>query len=106
MFTRTASLSFAFCIGSLASVQASPTETGAVGNVGMHLIHDATCEEVVAAYEALPSTSTVQTLLIMHSITFQHGYALGKGITAEEAWDEILTRCFDDMSQPFAGFPK
>ncbi len=88
----------------VAPVVASPTDTAAVGDAGTYLIQDATCEEVVQAYEAIPNTSTEQALLIMHSITFQHGYALGKSITAEEAWDEIMGRCFEDLSQPFAGF--
>jgi hypothetical protein len=90
----------------IAPAHASPTDTATVGNVGSHLVYDASCEEVVAAYEAIPSTSTEQALLILHSITFQHGYALAKGITADEAWDEIMARCFQDLSQPFAGFPR
>ena len=85
---------------------ASPTSTAEVGNSAHHLVHDATCQEVIDAFAAYGNPRPDQSLLLLNVINFQYGYAYAKGITPEEAFEEIATRCVEDPSQPFAGFPE
>jgi hypothetical protein len=87
---------------------AETVTTAQVGDVTSYLMTTATCGEAIDAIQAAGSdTSTPdQVIMMLALITFQYGYASGRGISQEDAMMEILTRCNDDPAAPFAGFPE
>jgi hypothetical protein len=85
---------------------AEPTSIEQVDQVRAHLLNGASCQEVMDTFAGYEEYTTSDRLLIQHAQSFGYGYAQAKGLTAREAWEEIVLRCLDDPSQLFVDIPE
>ena len=76
-----------------------------MGDIGHHLVHDATCEEIIEAVQtAGVAQSPRQLMLNIAFVTYANGYAAGASKPADFILVEMLNFCSANPTSQLNGF--
>lgn len=81
---------------------ASNITTAEMGDTAAYLVTEATCGEVENVIKTLGMNSDHDAMLMLALITFTDGYAVGKGISQQDAMTELLTECYGNPDKLFS----